>query len=235
MNYFDTSIIAFLNGFANLSQPFDYLVFFVADNALLKGGVLVTLLWWLWFRTDKNNQRTRERILLTLVASVLAIVVARTLAFALPFRARPLDSPQLGFHFPSMMTMNSLPPWSSFPSDHAVLFFALATGFLLISRKLGAAVLVYVLVVICFPRMYLGIHYPTDIIAGAILGTAITLLVTIKSISQPLIRFANFWSNQHAASFYASLFFLMYQIGEMFESVRDIGGLVIRLLRGTLP
>ena len=235
MNQFDFAIISFLNGFAGVSRGFDYLNFFVADNLFLKGGVLAMLLWWLWFGSALPSALVRERIVLTLVACVIAIAVARTLAAGLPFRARPVNEPALNFRFPYGMSAAGLPPWSAFPSDHAVLFFSLATGITLIERKLGAAVLAYVLGVICFPRIYLGLHYPTDIIAGALIGVGITLLVFARPIRQPITRVALAWQNRHAASFYTSLFFLTYQIGMMFEPVRDIGGLAIRVLRGQLP
>jgi len=60
-----------------------------------------------------------------------------------------------------------------FPSDHAVLFFALATGLFMAHRKLGIAAYAWVIVAICFPRLYLGIHWPTDVIAGAAVGVAL--------------------------------------------------------------
>ena len=60
MNIFDAEIISFLNQFSHRSWTFDYLVSFISGNQLLKGGVLVSLLWWLWFKYEGANTQSRE-------------------------------------------------------------------------------------------------------------------------------------------------------------------------------
>ena len=57
----------------------------------------------------------------------------------------------------------------SFPSGHATFFFALSTGIFFYHRKLG--ILFYVSTVcMVIGRVISGIHYPSDIVAGAIIG-----------------------------------------------------------------
>jgi undecaprenyl-diphosphatase len=64
----------------------------------------------------------------------------------------------------------------SLPSDHAVIAGALAMGLLIYSRRVGllAAVLALFL---AFARVYAGVHYPGDVIAGLALGAGITTVV----------------------------------------------------------
>jgi membrane-associated phospholipid phosphatase len=63
----------------------------------------------------------------------------------------------------------------SFPSDHTVFAVALATGLWIVSRRLG--VIATVLAVIeGFSRVYLGQHYPHDVIAGASVSIVILLV-----------------------------------------------------------
>ena len=161
MNGFDYSIISFLNGFARKSLFFDLLVNFISTNHLFKGGFLITILWWFWFKDNKPGQLQKDHIIVTLCSCLIALFSARVLAVMLPFRLRPMLNHEYDFLIPYGFNASILESWSSFPSDHAVLFFSLATGMFLLSRKLGMFVLIYVLAIICFPRVYIGLHYPT--------------------------------------------------------------------------
>jgi undecaprenyl-diphosphatase len=228
MDYFDSSIILFLNGFSRISKEFDYLLAFMMGNYLLKGGILVTILWWFWFRDKKQSQLLRERIVLTLVSCFVAIFLARILAYALPFKLRPLHNAMLHFNLPYGISPITLDSWSAFPSDHAVLFFALATGILSISRKIGILVMTYVLIVICFPRVYFGLHYPTDILGGALLGMGIVWLVMKTKIRRHITQTAMHWLNKEPGSFFACFFLLTYQIATMFDPIRDIASFIFR-------
>jgi len=63
----------------------------------------------------------------------------------------------------------------SFPSDHAVMGRAVATGLLLVNRRLGLlAALAAALM--AFARVYIGAHYPWDVLGGLVLGAAVVLL-----------------------------------------------------------
>ena len=59
----------------------------------------------------------------------------------------------------------------SFPSDHATGGFALAFGIWLYDRTIGTVLLV-IAAVLSFSRVYVGTHYPGDVVAGALIGIA---------------------------------------------------------------
>ena len=67
-----------------------------------------------------------------------------------------------------------LPTDPSFPSGHAAVCFACAVMLALLVPKLAGPVLVLA-AAIAYSRVYLGVHYPLDVIAGAALGAAVAI------------------------------------------------------------
>jgi undecaprenyl-diphosphatase len=144
------------------------------------------------------------------------------MALLLPFRARPFLNPDLHFVKPFGMTPEGLETWSSFPSDHAVLFFSLATCIFLISRKSGMIAYLYAFFVVCFPRIYFGLHYPTDILVGAVIGVLITLILSTEKISRPIVQRVFYFSLKYTGLFYVLFTLVLFQIATIFEKTRDI-------------
>ena len=114
------------------------------------------------------------------IAMVLGLLVCNVTLKPLVARIRPYD-----FQETLGVTVNLLIEKQhdfSFPSGHTIASFEACTVMLLGSKKLGIpATLLAIL--IAFSRMYLYVHYPTDVIASVILGTlfgVIGYLVTHK-------------------------------------------------------
>jgi undecaprenyl-diphosphatase len=160
-----------------------------------------------------------------------AMAVSRGLTNFLPFNPRPLFDKSLHyFDFP--ISQYGFDKLSSFPSDHAVLFTALSTGILVVNRRLGIFAMIYTTIFILFPRIYLGYHWPSDILAGMILGALISFLFlkskwitgTIEKISFKLLE-------KHPEMFYGLLFLLCYQIADMFDASRQLGGFLVHVVK----
>jgi undecaprenyl-diphosphatase len=223
LNSFDLGIIHFLNGFIGRSRAFDSVIVLMESHVLLKGGLIVMLFWWALAKTEGANSIDRQLLIFGLVASPFAVLVARILALTLPFRVRPLHNPLLDFKLPPGSNPNSLIDWSSFPSDHAVVFFCLAMSLWLASRRLGALALVYALVCVSFPRVYLGIHYPTDMLAGAALGIGIACLAKVDWLRIKVTHPVLCWGERHPGPFFALLFLCSFETAEEYDFVRLVG------------
>src|SRR6185436_7774741 len=65
------------------------------------------------------------------------------------------------------------PTQLSFPSAHASSSFAAARGFTPLLGRRGKAYIYPVATAMAASRVYLGVHYPSDILAGALLGTLV--------------------------------------------------------------
>ena len=63
----------------------------------------------------------------------------------------------------------------SFPSGHAISSFSAATVILLYSKKLGIPAIILA-ALICFTRLYLYVHFPSDVICGALFGILLAFL-----------------------------------------------------------
>lgn len=69
---------------------------------------------------------------------------------------------------------------ASFPSDHATMAGAAAAGLLLVDRRLGGTA-VAAAVLMAFARVYVGVHFPVDVLAGLAVGAAVALLVQLAA------------------------------------------------------
>jgi undecaprenyl-diphosphatase len=79
---------------------------------------------------------------------------------------------------------------ASFRSDHATAAFAIGVALLLRQRAWGAVVLVLA-TILAVGRVAMGVHYPSDVIAGAALGSAVALALWTDPIREPLHRVAD--------------------------------------------
>lgn len=222
MNSFDSSIIEFVNGFSRNSNSFDYIIAHIIENNWVKGTPFVLALIFFWFQKSPKIKANRGFIIICLLSTFVSIVVARSMAILLPYRARPFINPDLHFVRPFGMTPEGLETWSSFPSDHAVLFFSLATCIFLISRKSGIIAYLYAFFVVCFPRIYFGLHYPTDILIGAVIGVMITGILSTEKISRPVVQKVFNFSSKYTGLLYVLFTLMLFQIATIFEKTREI-------------
>lgn len=224
MNPLDSIILSALNHFANRSDLLDFSIVVIAETDLLKGGVVLAVFWAVWFQRDANQKQNRTRLVSALLGSFLALLCCRVLALMLPFRERPLHSAAIDLQIPDALDVEALSGWSSFPSDHATLFFALAIGIGLVSRVAGRLILVHAIFVVSLPRVYLGLHYPTDIVAGAFIGSGLTyVVVKNERITARIEESVTAWLGKAPGLFYAAFFLLTYQIATLFNDGRVIG------------
>ena len=171
-----------LNSLAGRWQPFDALVQFMMNDYALTTA-LTALLVALWFRGRTSEQRAGDQaaVVYGITALLLASAAVKGMNL-LFFRQRPFtahDGVALLFYYPSD---------SSLPSNSATVAFAFAATLFRRSRELGLAG--YALAAsLGLARIVGGVHYPLDIVVGAVLGLGFVALVwRAQRIFQPLVH-----------------------------------------------
>jgi membrane-associated phospholipid phosphatase len=177
------------------------------------GAVFVAGIWYLWIK--QPGARDRVQLLFGVAVAIAVALVARAIQFSLPFHLRPLYTPQLHLSWAHGIAPDSLHAWSSMPSDHSTICFALATVIALRDRRAGATALLWALVQ-TVARVSLGFHFASDVTVGALLGIvaivathhlrvpAGIVAILARTIDKPWAAFCLFLTSWELSNFYQS-------------------------------
>ena len=233
INHFDAAVIQFFDQFADKSATFNLLVRDVGDSYLLKGGLFMAFFWWTWFRAKDDVTARRRYVVLSIIGALAVVIAARALQLALPFHDRPLYV-ATNFVMPIGVDPANLSHWSSLPSDHAAMFFALSLAVWYEARTLGYLAAVWTFIVICLPRIFLGYHYASDIIAGAILGLVMMVAIQHYLRNWKLTERIVQWEADHRAAFYGLAFFVTYETTILFYDIRELASDSVHVVKAVL-
>ena len=176
----------------------------------------------------------RSKLIAVILSSILAMILARLFAAILTFRPRPIFHPSASSiawpYFVNPKALAGFNEWSSFPSDHAALFFTLAFGIFMVSPLLGTIACLYSFMVIFWPRIYAGLHYPTDILAGMAIAVLCVYIFQYQPIQRRLTKPFLKWSQQHPQSFYPCGFLFSFLVATLFDNIRSMGLLIWNVL-----
>jgi len=131
--------------------------------------------------------KTRKTGLGMIFALIMGLIVCNMTLKPLVARIRPYDlQAQLGV---TVNLLNGTMHDFSFPSGHTIASFEAATVLLKNSRKMGIPAMILA-VLIAFSRLYLYVHYPTDVIASIILGMLFAFIGdALAGLIAPKLRF----------------------------------------------
>lgn len=166
----DILIFQYLNGFAYQTKILDALgIFFGEYLAYLLGIALLVFLFW----PRINRAKNQVMVIVAFSAGVIARFVVKTAILLLYNRARPFMVLS-GVH--QLISTSVGENFQSFPSGHAVFFFSLAMTIYSFNKKLGAWFFLGALAM-GLARVFAGVHWPSDILGGAIIGIATGWLI----------------------------------------------------------
>ncbi len=153
----DKYIFNLINGFAGkwacldaiaifFAKYFDYILPFVLLAILIAGF--------------KKNWRM---VLYSLICAFVSRFIIASFVRLLWFRPRPFVENSVN------LLVSHNPNEASFPSGHASFYFALSTVVYLHNKKLGIFFYIFT-ILMTLSRVFIGIHWPSDILAGAVIG-----------------------------------------------------------------
>ena len=161
-----------------MNWEFDFLYFLQELHQPLLDKIMVALttlgdagiFWILLAAVMLCTKKYRRCGICMAVSLILMLITGNVILKHLFMRDRPcwID--------PSVQLLVAVPKDYSFPSGHTFASFASAVTILLHHKKEGIAALVLA-VLISFSRLYVFVHFPTDVLTSVVLGTGVALLV----------------------------------------------------------
>jgi len=179
----DTRLLLWLNGLMGKSVLLDGVMRLLVSDYFVPVS-LVLFLVALWFTGEDRGQRERnQRTVFTALlgmgmANGFVALFNRFLDAARPFEEMPWLVSRVNQIF-------YIPSDPSFPSNVAASTFAMAAGVWLGNSKAGRWLFIPACLV-CFARVYAGVHYPSDIVGGAAVGLLASLLA--YAVMLPLLE-----------------------------------------------
>lgn len=158
MGALDLQIFHFLYGLSEKLNISHRTIVFVAEY--IPYILLAVTFVYLLYSSMSRHQRIRAAISLIIAATLSSLAVTQAIRL-IWHRPRPFVS----------LNLNEIvyEASHSFPSAHSAVFFALSTVIYFYSKRLGILFFITT-AIICFGRILAGVHYPSDILAGLVVG-----------------------------------------------------------------
>jgi undecaprenyl-diphosphatase len=187
----DLSLFESVNGFAVRHDGFeDVLRFFAVDAQYFFMALLAVLF---LARGKWESRNARHGVVAAGFSAALALGLAQVITHVWD-RPRPFVAhPDVAHLFVASS------PDPSFPSDHATAAFAIAVSIFLRNRRIGAVALAMA-AILAVARVAVGVHYPGDVVAGALLGTLCALFFWLPAVRRPLHVFADWVAGLYDAA-----------------------------------
>jgi len=216
----DVRILVVLNSLASFHPLWGKLIYRAGINPFVRGFPIFFPVVALWFSSE--NRPRRSRMLAGLLATCGAIFLSVWIQHHVATHVRPILDARL-------CLLNLDPEWKtgwdrlySFPSDTASLFFGLATICFLENRLAGTVAFLWTLLVISVSRISMGLHYPSDIAGGLVLGV---VCVCLFARIRPLHAFFERMLQRYESRIYivhAALFLFLADAYGLFAGLQGI-------------
>ncbi len=163
----DVAITQWINGFAGAYTALDAAMIATTTYGVPLMILVVASLWWL----GQPRDHLRHTAIVSGLTFLLGLGLAQVVLLFV-HRVRPYDAGV------SHLIIAPTVDWS-FPSDHATASIAIVFAFALQGLRRWALVFLIMAALVCFSRVFVGMHYATDILGGAAMAIIAALFVKL--------------------------------------------------------
>ncbi len=154
----DYELFNLINGLAGHYVLLDYFMIFMSNYGIFIIGLLLLL--------TRDHKAVAEGFLAFLIASFVDMLINAVYPTPRPFVEHEVN------------LLVAKEPSPGFPSGHSLTSFALATATLMHHhRKNFGKISMVIAFLVSFSRIYVGVHYPSDVLGGMILGFGVSYLL----------------------------------------------------------
>ena len=166
----DQEVFKILHQLAGKSGFLDGLLVFLAEYLPY---LLIIIFLALIFRSFRENGINWVKRFYFIFLTILSLLIGRGIIVSAIRFFWPRPRPFVALNFEPLINMAAAP---SFPSGHAALFFTLAAVAYLINRRWGIYLFIGA-IINALARVAVGVHWPLDIVGGAVLGIIVVLFL----------------------------------------------------------
>jgi undecaprenyl-diphosphatase len=171
MNY---TLFKAVNQLAGHHPILDGIMTFVSQRALIIYALVLLVMWFV------GKEKNKYTVVYAVITGALGLIINFVIGH-IYYEPRPFVTHKVHMLLPHAAD-------ASFPSDHTTGAFSLAIAVLFRHRKIGVGMLLFA-VLTGFSRIYVGHHYPFDVLGSIVVGLIASMIVAFaRPITEPIAR-----------------------------------------------
>jgi undecaprenyl-diphosphatase len=202
-------------------------------NPLISTFIYAIAFYFFWWKKDDQTQVRRNHLMGAICACILAVLAT---GLARPWIAWPAPalSEQFQGLFPNLLWGRGTT--NCFPSHSTLVYLTVAIGVFHLNRRVGIFLISFAFLAISLPRIYVGGHYPIDVVGAVVFSLAASFLIWMFMANTHFTD-ALTWISTRRRWTEALVLFWLCELGEGFRASDTTAHMIARILRhvGWLP
>ena len=196
-------------------------------NPLISTLIYAIAFYFFWWKLDDQTQARRNHLMGVICACVLSVLSTGLTRIWIAWPA-PALSQQFQILFPNSLWGRGTT--NCFPSHSTLVYLTVAIGFLHLNRRVAIFLIPFTFLTVSLPRIYVGGHYPIDVVGAVVLSVAASLAVWFMMTSTHFTN-ALTWVSTRGRLTEVILLFWLCELGEGFRASDTTAHMIVRIVR----